>query len=70
MQPQSQHIVDALEALGLEDPQELRKLAEWYRAFAEVGDRAMRQSRLDFADYLERRADEFERRAADDPPER
>ena len=52
----------------MEDPQELRKLAEWYRAFAEVGDQSLRQSRLDFADYLELRADELEKCARGDPP--
>jgi hypothetical protein len=51
----------------LEDARELRKLAEWYRAFAEVGNSAARRSRLEFAEFLERRADALERPAADDP---
>jgi hypothetical protein len=52
----------------MEDPQELRKLAEWYRAFAEVaGSTAARLDRLKFAEYLERRAADLERQAADDP---
>ena len=50
----------------MEDPRELRKLAEWYRAFAEVGRIEERESRLKLAEYLERRAAELEKRAADD----
>lgn len=50
----------------MEDPCELRKLAEWYRAFAAVGDAAARDERLKFADYLESRAEELEKRAACD----
>ncbi len=49
----------------MEDARELRKLAEWYRAFAGVGDPAVRDERRKFADYLERRAAELERCAAD-----
>ena len=44
------------------DAQELRKLAEWYRAFAEVGDSAARDDRLKFAAYLDRKAEELERK--------
>ena len=51
----------------MDDAQELRKLAEWYRAFAEVGHSAARRDRLKFAEYLERIAKELEKRAADDP---
>ena len=43
----------------MEDPRELRKLAEWYRAFAEVGRIEERESRLKLAEYLERRAAEL-----------
>jgi hypothetical protein len=50
-----------------EDPGELRRLADWYRFFAEIGDPAARSDRLRMADYLERRAAELERRAANDP---
>jgi hypothetical protein len=50
----------------VEDARELRKLAEWYRAFAEVGHSEHRESRLKLADYLERRAGELEKRAADE----
>jgi hypothetical protein len=48
----------------MEDPAELRKLAEWYRAFAEVGRADQRESRLKFADYLEQTAEDLEERAA------
>ncbi len=51
----------------MEDARELRRLAEWYRAFAEVGDPAARGDRLKFAEYLKRRAAELERREAADP---
>jgi hypothetical protein len=44
----------------VEDARELRKLAEWYRAFAEVGRSEHREGRLQLADYLERRARELE----------
>jgi hypothetical protein len=50
----------------MEDARELRKLAEWYRAFAEVGRSEHREGRLQLADYLERRARELESRH---PPE-
>jgi hypothetical protein len=49
------------------DARELRRLAEWYRAFAEIGDAAARRDRLRLAEHLERRAEELERLAADDP---
>ncbi|MGC2415659.1 MAG: hypothetical protein WA459_23545 [Stellaceae bacterium] len=51
----------------MEDAQELLKLAQWYRAFAEVGNSADREGRLKLAEYLERRANELEKHAADDP---
>jgi hypothetical protein len=60
-------IVHGRRNLSLDDPQELRKLAEWYRAFAEVGNSASRRDRLELAEYLERRANELEKQAADDP---
>ena len=44
----------------MQQPQELRKSADWYRGFAKVGhdeDRAWRNS---FAEYLEKLADEIE----------
>jgi hypothetical protein len=54
----------------VEDAKELRRLAEWYRAFAELaGNAAERGARTKMAEYLERRAEELERRAAaNDPP--
>ena len=45
----------------MEDAHELRKLAEWYRAFAEVGHASKRSDRLKFAEYLEHRAVELEK---------
>jgi hypothetical protein len=48
---------------AMEDARELRKLAEWYRAFAEVGHSEYRDDRLKWAQYLERRADELEKRS-------
>ncbi len=48
----------------MEDPAELRKLAEWYRAFAVVGCTDEHDSRLKFAEYLERTAEDLEERAA------
>jgi hypothetical protein len=54
--------------LSVEDAKELRRLAEWYRAFAELaGNAAERRARLNMAEYLERRARELEKRAANDP---
>ena len=50
----------------MEDARELRMLAEWYRAFAEVGHSDQREDRLWMAQYLERKADELEQRAAKD----
>ena len=50
----------------MDDPNELRKLAEWYRAFAKVGSADQREHRLEFGDYLERRAQELEERARRD----
>jgi hypothetical protein len=48
----------------LEDPRELRKLAEWYRAFAEVGLSEHREGRLKLAEYFDRKANELEKRTA------
>jgi hypothetical protein len=56
--------------LTVDDPRELRKLAEWYRTFAEVGRSEHRDARLNWAAYLERRADALERPVADDPGSR
>jgi hypothetical protein len=51
----------------MEDACELRKLAEWYRVFAEVaGSDAARLDRLKFAEFLDRRAAELEKRATED----
>ena len=50
----------------MEDARELRMLAEWYRAFAEVGHSDQREDRRWMAEYLERKADELEQRAAKD----
>ncbi len=47
-----------------DDARELRRLAEWYRAFAVVGSAAARSDRLKFAENLEHLADELDRRAA------
>ncbi len=47
----------------MEDAVELRRLAEWYRAFAEVGRAEERAWRLKFADALDAKADELECRA-------
>lgn len=48
----------------MDDASELRKLAEWYRAFAEVGRAEKRAERLKWAEYLDELADELERRVA------
>ena len=48
----------------MDDPAELRKLAEWYRAFAEVGHTDEREGRLLIAEYLERKAKDLEERGA------
>jgi hypothetical protein len=45
----------------METPHDLRRLAAWYRSFAEVGHSDERAWRLKLADYLDRRADELER---------
>jgi len=45
----------------METPRDLRRLAEWYRSFAEVGHSTDREWRRKLADYLDRRADELER---------
>jgi hypothetical protein len=50
----------------VENERELRTLAEWYRAFAEVGHSDQREDRLWMAEYLERKADELETLAAKD----
>jgi hypothetical protein len=44
----------------LEKPEDLRKLAEWYRGMAGVGHSDDCGWRLRFADYLERRASDME----------
>ena len=53
----------------MNDARQLRKLAAWYRSFAEVGHPNGRLGRLRYAVYLERKADELERLAASDPKE-
>ena len=45
----------------MEDALELQKLAEWYRAFAQVGRSEHRDDRLKLAEYLERRAAELDK---------
>ena len=45
----------------MDDARELRKLAEWYRAFAEVGHSSERSDRLEFAEYLECKAKALEK---------
>ena len=52
----------------MDDPAELRKLAEWYRAFAAVGAADQRETRLRLAEHLEQRAGELERRANGSTP--
>ena len=52
---------------AMDDPSELRKLAEWYRSFAKVGSADQREGRLKLAEHLERKAAELEGRAAKDP---
>lgn len=44
----------------MEQPQELRELAIWYRSRAELGSEADRDWRAGFAEYLEKRAAEIE----------
>ena len=44
----------------MEDPRDLRRLAEWYRRMGEIGHTDDRAWRVSFADYLERRAREIE----------
>ena len=48
----------------MENPGDLRKLAEWYRSMAEVGHSDDCGWRKRFADYLERRAADLEQPAA------
>jgi hypothetical protein len=62
--------VDILEVGGtlvVENARELRRLVEWYRAFAEVGLSEERDGRLRLAEYLERKVVELEKRAAENP---
>jgi hypothetical protein len=48
----------------MEDPRELRKLADWYREFAErAGNPAIWEARLRTAGDLEREADRLEKTA-------
>ena len=51
----------------MDNPQELRELAEWYRGWAIVGNDEERPARLQFADYLARRAKEAEAEQAHRP---
>jgi hypothetical protein len=44
----------------MENAGDLRMLAEWYRAFAEVGHSDEREGRLKLAEYLERQATQLE----------
>jgi hypothetical protein len=46
----------------MENARDLRRLAEWYQAFAEVGRSEEREGRLKLAEYLERRAAQLEER--------
>ena len=48
----------------MEKPEDLRKLAKWYRSMAEVGHSDDCGWRCRFADYLERRAAALEQRQA------
>ena len=54
----------------MDDAGELRKLAEWYRALAEVGCVDQRENRLTWAQYLERKAEELTRRETGEHPDR
>ena len=44
----------------MEQPRDLRELANWYRNWAELGNKADRGWREGFAAYLERRAADIE----------
>jgi len=44
----------------VEKPDELRKLAEWYRSMADIGHSEDCGWRKRFAEYLERRAEDLE----------
>jgi hypothetical protein len=46
--------------MALDEQHKLRKLAEWYRGWAAVGNDEDRPSRIRHAEYLERRADHIE----------
>jgi hypothetical protein len=51
----------------MEDPPKLRKLADWYRQFADrAGNPAIWEARLSTAKDLERKADHLEKVAARD----
>jgi hypothetical protein len=45
---------------AVEKPEDLRRLAEWYRGMADIGHTGDCSSRRRFADYLERRAADLE----------
>jgi len=49
-----------------EDVRALRRLADWYRGFSEVGGAEDRKPRLKLAIYLDRKADELEKRGDGD----
>jgi hypothetical protein len=49
---------------AVERPDDLRRLADWYRSMAEVGHSDDCGWRRRFADYLERRAGELENLSA------
>lgn len=53
-------MVGAKDLVPVEKPEDLRKLAEWYRSMAEVGHSDHCAWRRRFADYLEKRAAEIE----------
>ena len=57
------HSVADEEGSVVDDPKELRKLAEWYRAFAKVGSADRRADRLKMAEYLDRKANALEQHA-------
>jgi hypothetical protein len=44
----------------MQQPDELRKMAEWYRGYAAVGRDEDRQWRIGFAKYLEKLAADIE----------
>ena len=51
----------------MENSRDLRRLAEWYRAIAELGHSDEREGRLKLAKYLERKAAQLDERKSSSP---